>query len=146
MERTETFNGVTYVIGKMPVFEQMHVARRLAPMYSGLIAAFADSPEIVQSDEPDDIKENKILVFASSHLAEAFAKMSNTDVDYVVHACLAVCQRKQERGFARIFIPGSGLIFNDIDLDAMIGLVWAVIEENLGSFFPTSQPTSGESK
>jgi hypothetical protein len=134
----KVINGVTYSIGKMNAFEQLHVARRLAPMLASLVTSF-------NSSLTDGLNEDSILELATGPLADTFAKMSNDDVNFIVNTCLSACQRKQERIYSKVMANGS-LMFMDIELDTMMGLVLYVVQENLGRFFPTSQPTSGELK
>jgi hypothetical protein len=143
MDRTETLNGHKYVIGRLDAFEQLHVARRLAPMLSSLLAAFASAPAILsaKADGDEDAFNLQVLELATGPLADSFAKMPQADVDYVVQACLAVCQRKQESGHAKVYARGGGMLFQDMQLDTLLGLVWFVIQENLSSFFPISQQT-----
>jgi hypothetical protein len=149
MDRHEEIKGHTYSIGKMDAFEQLHVARRLAPMVSELMAAFISAPSLF-TGKAEAENESKMLMdvleIAGGPLADAFSKMSNVDVDYIVHACLSVCQRKQSHGYAKVFVRGGGLAFQDIQLDTLLGLTWFVIQENLAGFFTTSQPISGAQK
>lgn len=149
MDRHEEIAGHKYAIGKLDAFEQLHVARRLAPMLSELMSAFISAPALFtgKTEGEDESKAlMEVLELATGPLADAFSKMSNVDVDYIVHACLSVCERKQAKGYAKVYIPRGGLMFQDIQLDTLLGLTWYVIQENLAGFFPTSQPTSGAQK
>jgi hypothetical protein len=139
--RTVDFNGVTYSTGKLPVFEQLHVARKLAPVLAHLIPVFKKLLEAESATAAGNGIEDIILDLAAGPLADILSKMSKEDVEYVVNACLDVCDRKQERGFAKVRAGGT-LMFNDIELDTLIGLTATVVWSNLGRFFPTSQPTS----
>jgi hypothetical protein len=136
-----TIAGHSYTIGELNAFEQLHVARRLAPVLAGIVSAFSSAPHLSKGESA----EEKILELATGPLANAFAQMSDVDVDYIVHRCLAVCHRKRAGGQDKVFANGV-LMFKDIKLDTLMGLTLAVIQENLGSFFPTGQPTSGEAK
>lgn len=133
--KTTEVNGISYTVGKLNAFEQLHVARRLAPVLAELFTSFKAHPEVADSGL------DAILQLASVPLAETFAKMSNDDVDYVVNACLSVCQRQQAKGFAKVMVNNI-LMFQDIEIDTLMALTTAVVEENLGRFFPTSQPES----
>lgn len=129
--------GTEYRIGKLDVFDQFHIARRLAPLLATLGTALLDRP--VVSLEGDTAKESsdRFLSLALSPLAEAIAKMSNADADFIIHTCLAVCYRKVDpQGWAPVQVNGKTLAYDDITLTILMGLVVNVIEENLGSFFP----------
>jgi hypothetical protein len=145
MERHEEIKGHTYAIGKLNVFEQFHVARRLGPMLSEIVAAFMSAPNLFAGGG-EDAKALEFLELATGPLANSLAKMSNADADYITHACLSVCQRKQAHGYAKVFVPGGGIMFQDIQLDTFLGLVFFVLQENLAGFFPIGQPTSGAQK
>lgn len=127
----KTINGIEYSIGKLPAFEQMHVSRRILPILPFLVGAFAS--------HKGEISQDAILDIAMGGFADAFAKMSDDDVNYVTRTCLAACERKQEKGFSKVMVKNT-LMFDDIELDTILGLTVAVIEENLARFFPISQP------
>jgi hypothetical protein len=139
MVRHEEIKGHTYTIGKLDAFEQIHIARRLAPMLSELMSAFKSAPAVF-TGKAEGEDESKMLMdvleIAMGPLSDAFSKMSNVDVDYILHACLSVCERKLAHNYAKVYIP----------LDTLLGLTWYVLQENLAGFFPTSQPTSGTPK
>jgi len=135
MQKTETIHNIDYLIGKLSAFEQLHVARRLAPVLAELFTSFKATPE------GGEAGLDALLELASVPLAKTLAKMTNEDVDYVVNACLSVCQRQQAKGWARVMVNGV-LMFADIELDTLIALTSSVVQENLGRFFPTSQPES----
>jgi hypothetical protein len=135
-------NSITYSTGKLNAFEQLHVSRRLAPMLAALVSSFQSAPSLAKGAE---LNEDDILALATGPLADTFSKMSDEDVNYIVNTCLAVCQRKQAGGYSKVISNGN-LMFSDIELDTLMGLTLAVIQENLGRFFPTSQPTSDAPK
>lgn len=115
-------NGQSYRIGRLDAKKQFHVARRLAPLLAGLGGALKG--------------EAKGFAEMVAPIAEALAKMSDEDTDYVIDTCLAVVARQQGEGFQSVMVKGGGLIFQDIDLPAMLQITVAVIQQNLGSFFP----------
>lgn len=116
--------GQKYRIGRIDARKQFHVARRLAPLLAGMgESALAD----------------KAGGFAAmvGPLTTALSSMSDEDVDYVLDACLYVCQRIQPNGQgAPVIARSGGMMFEDIDMGQMIQLAVKVIQENLGGFFP----------
>jgi hypothetical protein len=135
MENLKEFAGHKYIIGDLNAFEQLHVGRRLSQTLVGIVTALAAGISTL-----DDV-----LGLGAGPLAEAFGEMSDSNVDFVVNKCLGVCKRKQDNGYAKVFTNGV-LMFEDIKLDTLMGLTVVVLQENMGSFFPMSQPTSGEPK
>jgi hypothetical protein len=138
--KTETINGIEYNIGKLDPFEQMHVGRRLAPLLAHAMPAFMSIVAQGDIEKRPDI-EIVLLSGAGIPIAEVLAKMSNEDVDYVIHQCLSVCQRKQKNGWAKVFANGV-LMFADIEGDTLVALTKHVVEVSLGRFFPTGQSES----
>lgn len=138
---TTDINGTTYVIGKLSAMEQLHVARRLAPVLASLIPAFVGNPGLFDKNEDEGGGADAMMIIASGPVAETLSKMSNEDVDYVVNACLSVCEWKQAKNFAKVMV-NKVLMKGNLELDELMGLTIAVIQENLGRFFPTSQPDS----
>jgi hypothetical protein len=138
MIRTETINGIEYQIGKLGAFEQLHVGRKLAPLLAHAIPALMQiGPDAAEKPGVDEL----IFSAAAIPMADVLARMSKEDVDYVLHECLAVCQRRQAKGWARVFVNGV-LMFQDIEADTLFQLTKAVVEVSLGRFFPTSQSES----
>ena len=130
-----TINGNEYNTGRLSAFEQLHIARRLAPALANLFTIFSTAPTVSEGESVEDA----ILSLATGPLADTFAKMSDTDVDYIVNTCLGVCERQQDKGFDKV-MRGGTLMFHNLELDELLGLTFTVIQENLGRFFPSSQP------
>lgn len=129
--------GNTYSIGKMDVFQQFHVARRLAPLLyatsSALLARLKAGDTSVESG--DDLNT---LIGAVEPMVQVISSMPDADSQYVLNACLGVCQRLTGTGagagFQRILVDGQRLLFDDIDLAVTLQLVAATIRANLGNF------------
>lgn len=136
MSDPKTVDGQVYKIGRLNAFEQLHIMRRLAPVLptlAGLVGEPGSDP--LERLEP---------------LTEAVSKMADSDVDYVIKGCLGAVERQQGPAWARVVTaPGKagdqasrGLLFDDLSMSAMLQLVYHVLTENLGSFFPTAAPTA----
>lgn len=119
-------NGNTYRIGKLDARTQFHVARRLAPLLAGI------GKTLNQPKNKDD------LFSTFGPLADALSRMSDEDTDYVLDKCLSVTQRAQGNQFAPVMASNGRMMFDDIDLPAMMQLAVAVIRENIGGFFPAA--------
>ncbi|WGS52672.1 hypothetical protein LFL96_31295 [Paraburkholderia sp. D15] len=122
-------NGTSYRIGRLDAKKQFHVARRLAPLLAGLGSALQE--------------KTTALVDLVSPIAGALSTMSDVDTDYILDTCLMVVQRQQGDGWQSVMVRDGGLLFQDIDLPAMLRLAVAVIQQNLGSFFPDGPSTPG---
>lgn len=118
-------NGQTYRASKMDAFKQFHIARRLAPLHAGLSKASEAGATGLDGLVPA--------------IAEAVAGMPDADCDYILQGCLAVVQRQQETRWVPIMAAGAKtLMFDDIDMGAMLQIAGQVITENLGGFFGAS--------
>lgn len=114
--------GQQYRIGRLDAKKQFHVARRLAPLLAGLGGALQG--------------ESKGFTQLVTPIAEALSKMSDEDTDYVIDTCLAVVQRQSNNQWASVMVRNGGLMFQDIDMAQMLQLTVAVVQGNLGNFFP----------
>ena len=125
MENEIELDGKLYKIQSMNVFTQFHVARRLAAL----------APAILMYLQTPIEDRNNLVLFYS--MTDAFASMSETDVNYILTNCLNTVFRKQDSGWAKIQTD-TGLMFNDITMPDMLKLTWEVIMKDIASFFPTA--------
>jgi hypothetical protein len=138
---TADINGATYLIGRLNPRKSFHVARRLAPFLGAVMphlrALFLPDEDGKPPSVDDFALRGAALV---PGLAQVVAEMSNDDCDYILDACLAVVQIKQERNWAPIMAPSGQMMFDTIDMKSMLQITAEVIKYNLGEFFPSSQP------
>lgn len=125
-------DGHTYRIGKLDAYKQLHVTRKLAPALWAFGSAATGA-----ADATGKVAE-EIALTAMRPVAEAISKLTDEDTEYVVNTCLRVVQRKEGENAWQPVKVGNGnkLMFEDIGLDTMLKIVFAVIQENLGNFFP----------
>jgi hypothetical protein len=144
-------DGNSYQIGKMDLFDQIHVARKIAPAISGLgesISLIQDKlKHLSDVDEDQEAFFNKVLWSGSGPITEALSQMKEEDVNYVMKKCLSVVMRldKISNRWSKVTASNGQPMYQDIDMLVMMRLVWAVIQDNLGSFFQNrpGQPTVG---
>jgi len=127
MNESFEVGGQTYRVGRMDAKKKFHVARRLAPLLPAM-SALHSGGDMMKSLAP---------------VAESLSRMSEEDTDYVIDACLSVCQRLQPAGgWAPITAAGGRLMFQDIDMPEMIQLTVQAIRDNIGNFLPGAAPQS----
>lgn len=117
-----------YKSRKMDAFKQLHIARRIAPLFGSLGDAYK---KFSASDKKDP------LVILEP-VSQAISSLRDADVDYIINNCLAVCQRNSSPNagtavWSNVMSSG-GLQFEDIEMAEMIQIVWYVVQENLGRF------------
>ena len=119
-----THEGQNYKAGKLDVFTQFHVTRRLGTFLPELAGAVGK----IGSDEG-----NMAIL---EPLARVAAAMEDEDVEYVLNACMAVVSRQQSGGaWAPVLAAPKALMFPDIDMAVMLVIVWHVLRHSLARFF-----------
>src|SRR5258708_1290091 len=111
-----------YRIGKLPAYAkrtpcQLHLSRRLTPLLATI-----GSAGVAWLRNKDGLGDSgSILAFLP--VADALSKMPNDEFEYIVDACLSVCERQVDDGtpgkiqrWQRVVAPGGGLMFSDMDL------------------------------
>jgi hypothetical protein len=146
MSETE-IGGIRYQVNKMNVFDQAHVARKVAPIIFGMGKGYSQAinslsnvngetphvngEESVSDDPTVSAAQNTIMFDAMVPITEILAKMSDDDVNYVLKKCLAVCLRNTGQQWVPL-MRGGNLMFEDLDLATLIQLTMEVVQDNLG--------------
>jgi hypothetical protein len=118
-----TDGGHKYRVGRLDARKQFHIVRRLAPVLGELQA-------VASVKKPED---------AFAPLAVAVSRLSDEDSDYCIFGLLAVVSREQEQGLGWGPVStGTTLMYDDVDLGAMLRLAWFAFSENLSGFFPAA--------
>lgn len=127
-------NGITYRIGKLSVFDQWHLSRKVAPIIPTLIPVFVKLQKSSGGNPlSGDLSGMAELI---TPFAEGIAAMDNESSEFILSTCLGAVQRKQGDTWAPIWSNrGSVCMFDDIDLGTMIQICFRVIKESLGPFF-----------
>lgn len=140
-------NGVRYQVNRMNVFDQAHVARKVAPILFGMGKGYSlaqsnmatlnngeaqqTNGEVVGEDPRAAAQQSQIVYDAMVPITEILAKMSDEDVNYVLKKCLAVCLKYNGSHWVPMMRNGN-LMFEDIDLATLIQLTMEVVQDNLG--------------
>lgn len=122
-------NGASYRVGKLDAVRQLHVARRVLPFMLQMGLSASMLKQILQGGAG---QEEMLKVIEPA--IEALSKMSDDEVNYVIDATLRVVSRREDAGFAAVWVQGA-LAYHDITLPVLLQLVQAVLKENLSGFF-----------
>lgn len=126
MSTVKDVKGHSYKVGKLNAMQQFHVVRRLATLLAGVADQLQGLPK-------EDVAARMPGLLPA--LAERLATLDDATAEYVLMTCLAVAERKQSGGgWAQVVAEGQ-LMFQDIDMPAMLTLVGHVLMENLAGFF-----------
>jgi predicted Zn-ribbon and HTH transcriptional regulator len=149
----QQINGHTYHFDKLPLDEQFHVARRLAPA----VWAFGQSSlSVLQNALPEGVSLTLanlqkslmgledgammgLLLSSADPLVKIISHMSNADSEYILYRCLLKVSRQVETGgvnvgWQPVYAENGGFIFQDMELPEMLQLVVASVRRNLGNF------------
>ncbi|MCT4716772.1 hypothetical protein MUA01_17590 [Enterobacteriaceae bacterium H18W14] len=119
-----TLKDVDYRIGKLSVFDQLKVARKLLPVLAGIVGDFRG----LQSKEGGDALETVL-----PKIARTLSDLSEEDCNAVLFPCLNVVARSHMKSWVPVF-HGGALAFDDIDLMTLLQLVARVVADSLGNF------------
>ncbi len=121
--------GVEYRTARLNARQQWNVVRRLAP----LLAAAGDLLKLAApATEGDDApKDDAFAAFAP--FAEALAGLTDDASDYILDTCMRATARRSGDQWRPIF-NGGVMMFDDIDMKAMLQIAWNVMQESLSGF------------
>jgi hypothetical protein len=115
------------VSGKLNVFDQLNIARKLSP-------ALALVDAVVRQE--NEGKEKGVLIVM------ALGMLSDESSKFIVEKCMSLITRIGADGtVARIFVNGN-LMFDDMTLTDLTDLTAKVIEDNLSNFLNTALPNT----
>jgi hypothetical protein len=112
--------GRTYRANKIDARTQFHIVRRLAPVLGEIAPAL----------------QGKGGLDALPPLANAVAKLTDSDADYVIFGLLKAVVRKQDQGLGwGPVATGEQLMSDDITMPLMLKLAWQSFSFNMSGFF-----------
>jgi hypothetical protein len=129
-ENSVEAGGNEYRFGKLNAMQQFHVARRLGPalIVAGISVEMLSKGVLAAADD---------LVAMAGPVVSVISQMPDTEVNYVIHTCMSIVQRRQGDKWARVMTPdNTHFMFDDMDMPVMIKLVIEVLKANLANFLP----------
>lgn len=132
-----TIGEHTFILGKMPVRKQFHVARRLAPLFSSFVG----------QDGGIAGAKRDLASMQVGPIADALSSMKDEDCDYVLDACLGVVKIMQNDR-AMPLMNGSRCMFEPIvTLPMMLQISAEVVMQDLAGFMagvrsPSTDPAA----
>ena len=115
-----------YRIGKLSALQQLHVSRRLAPILASMGVSLSAISAGAKGSNDD---------FAAmlAPVTEIVARMPDDEVNYIIFTCLSCVSRVVDNRAAPVSV-GNALMFDDLDMKAMLELTVAALKDNLGNF------------
>jgi len=108
-------------IGRLNAFDQLHVFRRVMPLLRPV------AEELKRNAKAD-------MLDATMAMTGVLSEIPDERLNYVLYKCLAVTYLRQESGYAAVVVNNT-LMFQDLDMPALMRLTIAVITENFQDFF-----------
>lgn len=126
--------GTKYRTGKLSAFDQLHVARRIAPLVKGWGEGYISALSRINGNGAG-ATDGVTMIDAVSPILDEFSKMADDDTEYVVKKCMMVVQRFNGNSWVPFAAPnGMPMFETDADMLVMLWLSVEVIRENLGPF------------
>lgn len=130
--------GIEYLIGRLDLFDSMNLSRIAAPILPILFHEVLSKValEVMNSkDEKDATPEDRIeeigrLIYLSTPILQAIAKMPRSDFDTVIQTALSCVERKVGKTWQKVMKEGV-LAFDDIDQQTAFTLVIHVLTREL---------------
>lgn len=125
-----------YRAGRLNARQQFDVARRL-----GYVLTMLGAEKNAEFKPTPENFARIILVTAG--------QVPQPDMDMALNICLGVVKRKipGDLGWAAIATPAGAMMFDDIDMPAMLEMVWRVVSAHrMVDFLSVSGRSSGEPK
>ena len=128
-------DGNTYQIGKLNAMDQWTIAKRFLS-YVQKEREEWEQKEIAAGRTPD------IANYRGSSLESVLSNLSDEDSQTVIYTALRAVMRKESQGaWSDVLTKGTNrLQYADMKMEALIALTFAVMRDNIDSFFTTEQP------
>jgi hypothetical protein len=126
----------TYLIGTLDAMKQWAIAKRF-------LNQARKEKEQWESNPANQGKE-----FQGPSLESLLSALSDEDSNTVINTALGAVQRKGDNGgWSPVMTQGTKMLqFADMKMEALIALTFAVMRDNIDSFFTTEQPDSTVAK
>jgi hypothetical protein len=144
--------GFRYRAEKLDCFQQWDVARKISP----IVAAMGNTlvrliKERIAGKKFEPGKALELLMEmkieeAVKPMTVALASLPDADSRFILNTCLSKVQRQVGASWANLMAPNGILMYPDLQMPAMLAIVWRVLEDNLLSFSfgPPSDETAGQ--
>lgn len=142
--------GRKYQSRKLNAFQQFHLARKLAPAAAPFVEAVQPLIGVYlasQGAAEGGLPALGQMLSSVEPFLKVLANLPADDCDFVLTECLKVTSRADDKGggWSPVWNDGAkAMMFDDIDMAAMLSIAGHVIKDNLAGFTSAlSQISSG---
>lgn len=140
--QTVVLGGQEYRIGRLDLFDAMHVTRLISPfvpvlfgqIFDQVVALYAKSKEADGASAEDILGEARDLIAVCEPLLLRLSVMRRDDFESVIKTCLSCVERKTGKTYGFVMIDGN-LMFADMDMGDVLQLAIRVIIREVRPMF-----------
>lgn len=122
--------GRKFKIGKLNVFKQFHIVRRIAPILAELLPALQSLPKEQKLDSESFETASVIL----APMLSGFSKLSDQDSEFVLYGLLSCVEVNLNGAWSKVATE-SILMVQDMDLPVLLQIAGRSFMSNLSNFF-----------
>lgn len=135
MERDFDYGGKKFKLNKIDPFKQFHIVRRIGPILSDILPAMKDAQRFQEVEKMSQGQQLEMISKFASPIMNGLSKLSDADAELVLLGLLQAVEMQQAAGnWARI-ATSTLLMFQDLELPAMLHLASRAFMYNLANFF-----------
>ena len=135
---TKVIEGREFRIGRLNVFDSLHVVRLISPLLPSIFGEVLQSViQLMQSSKEEGsatLEERFGEVVPLLKSLEPFfvnvAYMPRSSFESVVKTCLSVVELRQDKVYSPVMVDGQ-LMFSNLDMGTIMQLVLAVIQREI---------------
>lgn len=128
--------GKEYEFKRLDAFQQLYIAKRIAPVFGSLIGVFKKCASIDEASKSFKIDQEKFFE-SLEELGEVLSRLSDENLQFTVINLLKSVRRKDVGGMMSPVVASDMIMFKDISdhLPTMIELSGRALMANGGDFF-----------
>ena len=128
------FGGRKFKIGKLNVFKQFHVVRRIAPVLADMLPVMGDLQKATKNNQKSEDEKFQEVASILAPILKGFSKLSDQDSEFVLYGLLSCVEVQLGNSWTKIATDNL-LMVQDFDLPALLQIAGRSFMANLSNFF-----------
>lgn len=133
--------GRKFKTGKMNVFKQFHVVRRISPILSDLVPAIGEIQKLAKGGEKTESEKFDEMAVILSPFLSGFSKLSDADSEFLLYGLLSSVEVQINGAWMKV-ATDTMLMVQDMELPALLQIAGRAFVFNLQGFFAVLPATS----
>jgi hypothetical protein len=126
--------GRKFKIGKLNVFKQFHVVRRIAPVLADMLPVMGDLQKATKNNQKSEDEKFQEVASILAPILKGFSKLSDQDSEFVLYGLLSAVEVQLGNSWTKIATDNL-LMVQDFDLPALLQIAGRSFMANLSNFF-----------